>query len=58
MLFIYIMGNLVCFLLYFRQRRGEFNIFMHLLFPIISSAALVYAAIKSFQPFQASPFRA
>lgn len=55
-LFVYIMGNLACFLLYARQRREDFNVIMHLIFPIISSAALVYALIKSFQPFPSFPF--
>ena len=56
--FIYIMGNLACFMLYWRTRREEFNVFMHLLFPIISSGALIYALIKSFQPYPAYPFYA
>lgn len=55
-LFVYVMGNLACFLLYWRQRRSEFNVLMHLIFPIISSAALIYALIKSFQPFPPRPY--
>ncbi|MCU1491687.1 MAG: hypothetical protein JWM85_3092 [Acidimicrobiaceae bacterium] len=54
-LFVYVMGNLACFLLYWRTRRQEFNVLWHLIFPVISSAALVYAVVKSFQPFPASP---
>ena len=56
---IYIMGNLACFLLYWRTRRDQFNVVMHLIFPIISTAALIYALIKSFPtpyPFNLSPW--
>ena len=56
---IYIMGNLACFMLYWRTRREHFNVFMHLIFPIISSAALIYALIKSFPvsyPFNLAPW--
>lgn len=55
-MFVYVMGNLACFLLYTRQRRQEFNPIIHLIFPVISTAALAYALIKSFQPFPSFPY--
>ena len=55
-IWIYVSGNVACFMLYWRDRRSEFNVVMHLVFPIITTAALVYALIESFIPFPAFPF--
>jgi amino acid transporter len=56
-LFVYVMANAAVFWYYFRQRRPEFNVVLHVLFPLISTAALIYALIYSFIPFPASPYK-
>jgi len=55
-LFVYVMANAAVFAYYYWQRRGEFNIILHVLFPLISSAALIYALVYSFIPFPAAPY--
>ncbi len=56
-LFVYVMANAAVFWYYFKQRRSEFNVVLHVLFPLISTAALIYALIYSFIPFPASPYK-
>ncbi len=56
-LFVYVMANAAVFAYYFRQRRSDFNIILHVLFPLISTAALIYALVYSFIPFPASPYK-
>jgi amino acid transporter len=56
-LFVYVMANAAVFAFYYFQRRGDFNIILHVLFPLISSAALIYALIYSFIPFPAAPYK-
>jgi len=60
--FVYIMANIAVGRYYLGERRREFNPILHLLFPIISSAVLLYAIAISFQPLcttvcPASPFK-
>lgn len=55
-LYIYVSANFAVFFYYWRQRRSEFNVFLHVVLPVVSTAALVYVTIKSFQPFPAYPF--
>jgi len=40
---------------YWRHRRSEFNWLLHFIFPVGTSAVLIYSLIKSFSPFPASP---
>lgn len=54
--FVYIMANIAVFLFYRREHPGEFNILLHVIFPIVSSAALIYAVYKSFSPAPAHPY--
>jgi len=54
---VYIMANLGVFLFYRGERRPEFNVMLHVVFPVISSAALIYAIYKSFSPAPASPYK-
>jgi amino acid transporter len=54
---VYIMANVAVFMFYIRERRAEFNFVLHVVFPLISSAALIYAVYKSFQPAPASPYK-
>jgi len=56
-LFVYVMANAAVFAYYLWQRRREFNIILHLLFPLISTGALIYALVYSFIPFPASPYK-
>jgi amino acid transporter len=55
-LYIYVSANVAVALYYLRQRRQEFNPILHIALPVISTAALVYVTIKSFQPFPAFPY--
>jgi amino acid transporter len=54
-IFVYVMGNLGVLLFYWRERRSEFNPILHIVFPVGTSAVLIYSLIKSFTPFPASP---
>jgi amino acid transporter len=56
-LFVYVMANAAVFAYYYRQRRSDFNIILHVVFPLISTAALIYALVYSFIPFPASPYK-
>src|SRR6266536_3987811 len=60
--FVYVMANAAVGRYYLGERRSEFNPLLHLVFPIVSSAVLLYAIAVSFQPFcstvcPASPFK-
>lgn len=55
----YLMANLAVFLFYWNQKRDEFNWILHFVFPIVSSAVLIFAVYKSFpaaSPFDLAPF--
>jgi amino acid transporter len=56
-LFVYVIANVAVFAYYLWQRRGEFNYILHVLFPLISTGALIYALVYSFIPFPASPYK-
>lgn len=53
---VYLMANIAVFRFYRRERPGEFNILLHVIFPVISSAALIYAVYKSFSPAPVHPY--
>ena len=55
-LFVYVMANLAVFLFYLRERRAEFNVLLHAVFPLVSTLVLLYATAKSFDPAPAYPF--
>ena len=55
-LFVYVMANIAVFLFYLRQRRAEFNVLLHAVFPLVSTLVLLYATAKSFDPAPAYPF--
>jgi amino acid transporter len=55
-LYIYVSANVAVAFYYLKQRRDEFNPLLHIVFPVISTAALVYVTIKSFQPFPSFPY--
>jgi len=54
--FIYIVSNIGMGLYYWRERRAEFNWFLHFLLPLVTSAVLAYSVVKSFTPFPAAPY--
>jgi amino acid transporter len=56
-LFVYVVANVAVFAYYYLQRRAEFNIILHVLFPLISTGALIYALVYSFIPFPGSPYK-
>jgi len=54
----YLLANLGVFLFYWRERRDEFNWILHFVFPLVSSAILIYAIYASFpqpDPYQWAP---
>lgn len=48
--FVYVIANVAVVRYYLTERRAEFNVFKHVVFPVISTAVLVYAVAISFQP--------
>jgi amino acid transporter len=56
-LFVYVMANAAVYWYYLRQRRRDFNWLLHVIFPLISTGALIYALVYSFIPFPATPYK-
>ena len=54
-IFVYSMGNIGVLVHYWRYRRSEFNWLLHFVFPVGTTAVLIYSLVKSFSPFPASP---
>lgn len=54
---IYCMGNFGVFLYYRRERRGEFNVLLHVVIPLLSTVSLAWVAYKSVVPLPAAPVR-
>jgi amino acid transporter len=52
---IYILGNAACTAYYLRQRRSEFNPWLHLVIPLFTTAALIYVGVETFNPMPAYP---
>jgi amino acid transporter len=48
--FVYVIANIAVIRYYLTERRAEFNVFKHIVFPVVSTAVLVYAVLVSFQP--------
>jgi amino acid transporter len=48
--FVYVIANIAVFFYYRNERRSEFNPFLHFVFPLVSTAVLVFAILVSFQP--------
>jgi len=54
---VYLMANLAVFLFYRGEHKDEFNIVLHVIFPLIGSAVLIYAVYASFFPtLPAAPY--
>jgi amino acid transporter len=54
-IFVYSMGNIGVVAHYWLHRRAEFNWLLHFIFPVGTTAVLIYSLVKSFSPFPASP---
>lgn len=48
-------ANLGVFLYYFRERRDEFNIVLHAIFPVLGTLALFFVAFSSLRPMPPPP---
>jgi amino acid transporter len=48
--FVYVIANIAVIRYYLTERRAEFNVFKHIVFPVVSTAVLIYAVLVSFQP--------
>jgi amino acid transporter len=48
--FVYSAGNLGVFMLYTRERKHEFNLLLHAVFPLVSSIVVLYVAYMSMLP--------
>jgi hypothetical protein len=45
-----VIANIAVMRYYLTERRAEFNVFKHIVFPVVSTAVLIYAVLVSFQP--------
>jgi amino acid transporter len=54
-IFVYIMANVGVIIYFWTQRRAEFNWILHFIFPVATSAVLIYSLDKSFNPLPAYP---
>jgi amino acid transporter len=57
LIFIYSMGNLGVYFLYRNERPQEFNVILHVLFPILSTISMVWVAYHSVVPLPTGPLR-
>jgi len=48
--FVYVIANIAVTFYYLKQRRNEFSVLLHLVFPVLSSLVLLFAILVSFQP--------
>ena len=54
-IFVYSMGNIGVVVYYWRHRRSQFNWLLQFVFPVGTTAVLIYSLVKSFSPFPAFP---
>lgn len=55
LILLYISGNVGVLRYYLRERRAEFKPLLHVVFPVVSSVALIVVAYKSLNPLPPSP---
>jgi amino acid transporter len=55
LIFVYAAGNVGVVRYYLRERRDEFNVWLHAIFPVFSTAALLWVGYKSVVPLPAYP---
>ena len=51
------MANIGVFILYRRDHRSEFNVILHVVFPVVSSIALIVVGWYSLNPLPAWPIK-
>jgi amino acid transporter len=54
---IYILGSLSVITYYLREKRDQFNVLTHGVFPVATSVAMVILFYKSLNPFPPAPFK-
>jgi amino acid transporter len=54
---MYILANLGVMKHYLGEARSEFNVVLHLIFPVVSTIAVIVVAYKSVHPLPPSPFK-
>ena len=54
---IYTLGNIGVIIFYRGEKRAEFNIWLHLVFPVVSSAAFLWVGYKSVIPLPPQPIK-
>jgi amino acid transporter len=54
---LYTLTNLGVIRYYLTERRSEFNVFSHMIFPIFTSGALLFVAYKSWEANSGAPFK-
>jgi amino acid transporter len=55
LIFVYSMGNVGVFRYYRSERPGEFNVLLHVVFPLLSTIALLWVGYKSIVPLPDLP---
>ncbi|HEY2789953.1 MAG TPA: APC family permease [Gaiellales bacterium] len=55
-IFVYVIANVAVVVYYWREARNEFNWILHLVFPIGTSAVLIYSVYKAFYPLPVYPY--
>jgi amino acid transporter len=55
LIFVYSMGNVGVFRFYRAERPGEFNVLLHVVFPLLSTIALLWVGYKSIVPLPDPP---
>ena len=48
--FVYVIANIGVIRYYLTERRSEFNVFKHVVFPVVSTGVLIWAVLISFKP--------
>jgi amino acid transporter len=54
---LYTLTNIGVIRYYLTERRAEFNVFSHLIFPVFTSMALLFVAYKSWEANSGAPFK-
>jgi amino acid transporter len=55
LIFVYSMGNVGVFRFYRAERPDEFNVLLHVVFPLLSTIALLWVGYKSIVPLPDPP---
>ena len=55
-IFVYVIANVAVIKYYWTEGRSEWNWILHFIFPVGTSAVLIYSVYKAFWPLPASPY--